>query len=43
MLDIPETLSILLTILLVVLATRHWISVNVLNKGERRSNKSDQG
>lgn len=42
MLDIPETLSILLAILLIVLGTRHWLSVNGLRRGER-SNKSDRG
>jgi hypothetical protein len=42
MLDIPETLSILLAILLIVLGTRHWLSVNGLHR-EDRSNKSDQG
>jgi len=42
MLDIPETLSILLAILLLVLGTRHWLTVTGLHKGER-SDKSDQG
>jgi hypothetical protein len=41
MLDFPETLIVLLTILLLLLATRHWLSVNGLRRGER-SNKSDR-
>ena len=41
MLDIPETLSILLAVLLLVLGTRHWLSVNGVIKVER-PDKSDE-
>ena len=41
MLDIPETLSILLAILLLVLATRNWLSNYGPHKGNR-SKKSDE-
>lgn len=33
MLDIPETLILLLTIVLAILWTRHWLSVNGLHRG----------
>jgi hypothetical protein len=38
MLDIPETLSILLAILLLVLGTRQWLS----NYAVRKSNRPDK-
>ena len=41
MLDIPETLSILLAIVLLVLATRNWLSNYGVNKADRSKDPDD--
>lgn len=42
LLDIPETLIILLTAMLIVLGTRHWLTVNGVLRSGRNSNKSNR-
>jgi len=41
MLDIPETVIILLTAVLVVLGTRHWISTIALDRSRANNNKAN--
>jgi hypothetical protein len=41
MLDIPEAVIILLTAVLVVLATRHWISTIALDRTHANNDKGN--